>query len=307
LSHLAAGAYHPAMTPAELRERLNHGALLLDGGLGSLLIAMGLEQGRAPEWWNLEHPDRVQEVHRRYVEAGSDLVHTNSFGSTPPKLTSAGLDGRCAEINGVAARITRAACASDALVAGDVGPTGRFFPPMGDATEEELERAFEVQVRALAAGGVDVISIETMYDLREARCAVRAACATGLAVLASMTFEAKRRGFFTMLGDPLSPSLQALEREGATVVGFNCSVTSSTMVAMVEEARRATTAPIVAQPNAGQPRPTAGGVVYDADPGDFALDVVRMADAGAAILGGCCGTDPEFIRRARAALDARAR
>ena len=290
------------MTPADLAHRLEEGPLLLDGGLGSLLISMGLEQGRAPEHWNLEHPDRVREAHRRYVEAGCDLVHTNTFGSTAPKLAAAKLEGRCAEINRIAVQLAREAAAPGALVAGDVGPTGLFLPPMGDASEAELHAAFVEQTSAQAGAGADLLSIETMYDLREALCAVRAAVATGLPVLASMTFEARPRGFFTIMGDPLEASLRALAEAGAHVAGFNCSVTSDVMLGMVERAQRASSVPIVAQPNAGQPRATPGGVVYDADPGRFADDLVRMVKAGARLVGGCCGTSPEFMSRARAAL-----
>jgi len=294
---------------ADLRERLAAGeTLLLDGGLGALFIVQGLEPGKAPEWWVLEHPDRVKQAHAAYAEAGSDIVHTCTFGATAPKLEDAGLGGRCAEVNARAAALCREACeGTAALVAGDVGPTGRLFPPMGDATEQELEAAFDEQVRALAAAGVDLISIETMYDLREALAAVRAAARTGLPVLASMTFDRKKRGFFTMVGDRVEASLPALVEAGATAVGFNCSLEAEQMLELVQVARAALPdgAYLEAQPNAGQPRATADGVVYDADPEAFASFLERMADAGANILGGCCGTTPEFIRLARPLLHAR--
>jgi 5-methyltetrahydrofolate--homocysteine methyltransferase len=263
---------------------------------------MGLEQGRAPEHWNLEHPDRVTEAHRLYVEAGCDLVHTNTFGASPPKLAAAKLEGQCAKINRIAVRLAREAAGTRALVAGDIGPTGLSLPPMGDASEAQLEAAFVEQTAAQAEGGADLLSIETMFDLREALCAVRAAVAAGLPVLASMTFEARPRGFFTIMGDPLEASLRALSEAGAHVVGFNCSVTSDVMVGMVERACGALSVPVVAQPNAGQPRATQAGVVYDADPERFADDLARMVQAGARLVGGCCGTNPEFMRRARAAL-----
>jgi methionine synthase I (cobalamin-dependent) len=267
-------------------------------------MAAGLERGRAPEWWNLERPERVEAAHRGYVEAGSDLVHTNTFGASPPKLQSAGLGGRCREVVAAAVTLARNACVPSTLVAGDMGPTGLLLPPVGQASIEELANAFREQADALAGAGADLLSIETMYDLREALAAVEAARRTGLAVLASMAFEARKRGFFTIMGDPLGASLTALANAGADAVGCNCSVTSSVMVGMVAEARRSVSARLVAQPNAGQPRVTPGGTCYDASPEEFARDLTAIVAAGASLVGGCCGTDPEFIRSARAALDA---
>ncbi len=292
------------MKPEALRALLEQRVLLLDGGMGTLLMAAGLERGRAPEWWNLEHPDRVEAADRGYVEAGSDVVHANTFGANPPKLAAAGLANRCREVNAAAVAICRAACGSRALVAGDVGPTGLMLAPVGQATVDELREAYREQAGALAEAGADLISIETQYDLREALAAVEASVATGFAVIASMTFESRRRGFFTIMGDPLVASLSALAEAGAVAVGCNCSVTSPVMVGMIEEAGRSVNAPLVAQPNAGQPRMTPQGLAYDALPAQFAADLAAMAKAGARLVGGCCGTTPEFIRLARAALDA---
>lgn len=293
------------MTPSELTQRVRDRVLLLDGGLGTYFIAMGLEQGRGPESWNLEHPERVKEVHQRYVDAGSDIIHANTFGGSPLKLASSGLAGKCSEINLAAVDLARQAAGASVLVAGDVGPTGLFLPPMGEATEGQLEDALREQVQALARSGVDLISIETMYDLREALAAVRAARESGLAVLCSMTFEVRPRGVFTIMGNRLGPSLQALHEAGATAVGFNCTVTSDTMVPMVEQAHaQLPHVPLVAQPNAGQPIPTSSGVRYDADPGRFAADIDKMIRAGARLVGGCCGTDDTFIRAIRKVIDA---
>jgi len=294
------------MNPAELGALVEKRALLLDGGMGSLLIAAGLEPGRDPVWWNLEHPERVEAAHRGYVEAGSDIVHTNTFGANSVKLRSAGLGGRCREVNTRAVEIARRASGGMALVAGDIGPSGLTLPPVGGASVDELHDAFVEQTEALAEAGADLLSIETMFDLREALAALAAARASGLAVLASLTFESRKRGFFTIMGDALVPSLAALADAGAAAVGCNCSVASPVMRAMVEEACASVRAPVVAQPNAGQPRVTAQGVVYDASVEEFARDAAAMVAAGARLVGGCCGTDPSFIRAARAALDAAA-
>jgi methionine synthase I (cobalamin-dependent) len=288
------------------RELVAERVVLLDGGLGSMLIAAGLEPGRSPDWWTLERPEEVGRVHRAYVEAGSEVVHANSFGASPPKLAAAGLPGRCREVNEAAVQLARLAVGSEALVAGDVGPTGLLLPPLGSATADQLAAAFCEQAQALAAAGVDLISIETMYDLREALLALAAAAATGLPVIASMTFEARRRGFFTIMGDPLARSLAALAAAGADAVGCNCTVAPEVMVAMVREATGAVSVPVVAQPNAGQPRLTADGVSYTASPEEFASAAVEMVSSGARLVGGCCGTTPEFIRQVNAALTARA-
>ncbi len=307
---------------ASFLERLGDGVLLLDGGMGSLLIGMGLESGRASEAWTAEEPELIVEAHQAYVEAGSDVIHTNTFGATSAKLEAAGLGGRCRELNAAAVALAHRAAASVArlpasgrttLVAGDVGPTGKLLPPVGDASEEFFREAFREQTAVLASAGADLISIETMYDVREATAAVEAARETGLPVMASMTFEARPRGHFTIMGDRIGQSLGALAAAGAAVVGMNCSAVSGEMLAMVREAAAGVPSrssganvPIAAQPNAGKPRATAAGVVYeDASPDGFARDLVAMVAAGARVVGGCCGTDPEYIRRARQALDRR--
>jgi 5-methyltetrahydrofolate--homocysteine methyltransferase len=293
------------MTPADLLTRLAQAPLLLDGGLGTMLIAMGLAPGEAPERWVLNHPARIIEAHLRYVRAGSNLIHTATFGATPIRLAAVGLDGKCAEVNARAVAIAREAAGRAVLVAGDIGPTGIYLPPRGDAREQDLFDSYAEQVRALQCAGVDLISIETMYDLREAQAALRAAHASGLAVVCSMTFDIKPHGIFTFAGDALDTSLASLHEHGATVVGFNCTVTSDSMLTMVEQASSALAGvPIVAQPNAGQPVITSGGIYYEADPDAFGRDLARMVAVGARMVGGCCGTDDTFIRAARSSLEA---
>jgi len=279
--------------------------LLLDGAMGSLLFGMGLQRGQAPESWLFEHPKRVEQAHRMYVEAGSDIIQSNTFGATPSKLAAAGMPGQAALVNRTAIEIARSAATAATIVAGNIGPSGLLFPPMGSATEENLLAEFRTQAEALASAGADFINIETMYDVREALCAVRAAQATGLPVFASMTFDKMKRGYFTMVGDRIGDSLAALHDVGADVVGFNCSVTPIIMLSMLEEARAACGCPLIAQPNAGDPRPTPTGVEYDALPGPFVIDLVALLDAGASVIGGCCGTTPEFIREARKLMDAK--
>jgi 5-methyltetrahydrofolate--homocysteine methyltransferase len=281
---------------------LADGFVLLDGGMGSMLIAAGLPPGEPPERWNLDHPGRVEAVQRAYIAAGSRIVHTNTFGATRAKLGTAGLAARCEEINAAGVVIARRAAGSDALVAGDVGPTGLLLPPLGEATESLLREAFAVQVAALAGAGADLLSIETMYDLREALAAVAAGRETGLPVVASMTFERRRRGIFTVMGDPLVGALARLAEAGADAVGCNCSVGPEAMVAMIREAHAAVPAPLAAQPNAGTPRATPGGPAYDVGPADFGAFALAVTEAGARLVGGCCGTTPAHIGAAREAL-----
>ena len=290
------------MNPPRFHELIARRVVVLDGGFGSMLIAAGLEQGRAPDWWTLERPNAVAAVHRGYVEAGSDVIHANTFGATPAKLAAVGLAGRCPEVNAAAVVLARSACAPGTLVAGDLGPTGLLLPPIGSATVADLRAAFAEQTAALAAAGVDLFSIETMFDLREALAALEAAKATGLPVMASMTFEVRPRGFFTIMGNRLEPSLAELEGAGADVVGCNCSVAPEAMIDMVRAACGIVKVPVAAQPNAGVPQVTAEGVVYGASPDTFALAAVALARAGARLVGGCCGTTPEYIRAARSAL-----
>lgn len=284
-------------------ERMARGPVLLDGGLGSLFIAEGLAAGQAPERWVVEQPQRVLAAHRAYAEAGAEVLHAVTFGGNRPKLRTAGLEPHFEAVNRDAVALCREAAGGSALVAGDLGPTGELFPPMGTAEAEALEAAFAEQAALLAEAGVDLFHLETMYDLREALAALRGALRTGLPVLASMTFERRKRGFFTLLGDRVEPSLDALAEAGAAAVGFNCSVQSRDMLDLVRLAREAVSCPLVAQPNAGQPRVTTEGVVYDEDWERFAADLLQMTREGATLVGGCCGTDPDFIRSVRALLD----
>ena len=278
--------------------------LLLDGGLGSAVIGRGLPRGRPPEAWVLERPEEIQAVHRGYVEAGSDAVHTCTFGANPVRLAAFDLDHRCEELNGRAVDLARAAGAR--FVVADIGPTGEYLPPVGTGDEERWRGAFARQATALAAAGVDAFHVETMSDLREATVALSAIHleAPGLPVMVSLTFDHKKRGFFTVMGDPLVPALGALADAGAAAVGANCTLTSAQMADLVGEALAGVDIPLVVQPNAGAPEAQADGTSsYAQSPEDFAADLAAFAAAGAAVVGGCCGTDHRFIAALRRHLD----
>lgn len=272
--------------------------VLFDGAVGTELIARGLGQGVPPELWNADNPDVVRAVHTAYFEAGADVVTTNSFGGTPLRLAVHGLENRAFALNRAAARLAREAAPPGRYVAGSLGPTGKFLEPHGPATEPELAASYAEQARALVEGGVDVLIIETQYDLREALAALRGVqLVSSLPVFVTMTFSAKPRGYFTLMGDSAAKAAAALEGAGAAAVGANCTLTSEQMVGCVRALRPATGLPIIAQANAGQPVPRPDGSVgYAQSLDDYVRHVPAIIEAGAGIVGGCCGTNPATIQ-----------
>lgn len=280
--------------------------LILDGATGTELMRHGFTSG-CPEEWNVTQPEVVAGIHRAYFAAGADIVHTNTFGGTRIKLGAYGHGDDVAAFNEAAAKLAVAVRDGEfpgRLVAGDISSTGKFLKPMGDLEPEELRDVFAEQAAALVAGGVDALSIETMYDLAEARVAVEAAraAAPALPVLASMTFKRGPRGYHTMMGVTPRLAVETLLAAGADVVGCNCSIGAEEMIALVGELRAASNAPLHAQPNAGQPRLEEGRTVYDETPEHFAAQVPALVDQGASIVGGCCGTTPAYIAEVVAAL-----
>jgi 5-methyltetrahydrofolate--homocysteine methyltransferase len=289
-----------------LLDLISERTVLLDGALGTELMARGLPQGTCPEAWNVERPEAVQAVHASYFEAGSDVVTTNSFGANRITLAAHGLEGRTAELNAAAARLARSVAPAGKYVAGSIGPTGKFLKPQGRFTEEEFESAFAEQARALAEGGADFLLVETQYDLREALCALRGARrATAVPVFVTMTFNSHRRGFFTLMGDTVARAIKTLEKEGAGAVGANCTLDSQRMVDLVRVMRPETGLPMIAQANAGQPVIGAGGVTYSQALEDYVRFVPDLVRAGAGLVGGCCGTTPAFIKAMAASLTRR--
>ena len=278
--------------------------VLLDGALGTELMARGLPAGTPPELWNVDRPDAVREIHAAYFEAGSDVVSTNSFGGSPLKLAAHGLAARAFELNRAAARLAREAAPAGRFVAGSMGPTGTFLSPQGPATEEDLVAAFAEQARGLADGGVDVFLIETQYDLREALAALRGVRAVSdRPVFVTMTFNAFPRGYFTLMGDAAPKAAAELEKAGAAAVGANCTLTTEQMAGCVRALRPATALPLIAQANAGRPEARPDGTVrYSQTVEDYVRFVPEIVRAGAALVGGCCGTDPEYIRAAARAI-----
>jgi 5-methyltetrahydrofolate--homocysteine methyltransferase len=270
--------------------------LCCDGGMGSLLLAAGLAPGGCPELWNDERPEVVEQIMRDYLDAGAELVETNTFGGNAERLEEFGLKDRCEELNHAAAEVGRRAVGEEAILVGSIGPTGKLLEPLGLLAPDLARDGFARQARALVNGGVDVLCVETMTDLAEAVLAVEAAASTGIPVMAIMTFDATPHGPHTIMGNPAPDCARKLEAAGAAVIGTNCGTGPETMLEFVRSLRSATRLPILVQPNAGLPEIRSGEAVYPQGPTSMASFVGALVEAGAAIVGGCCGTTPEHIR-----------
>ncbi len=277
------------------------GFLIADGATGTMLHKAGLPAGAVNELWNLENPQAVRDLHRSYIDAGSNVILTNTFGGTRFRLEHNHLGDRVREINRIAAQLAREAAGDQIFVFGDIGPTGQLMKPFGALTYEEAVAAFQDQAAGLVDGGVDAILIETMSDLNEAKAALEAARqVSDLPILVTLSFESHGR---TMMGVKPENAARELWNSGATVIGANCGRTLSETLAAIEAMRKAVPeAILMAKPNAGLPKLdlTEGDapkeVVYDVTPEIMAEYACKFADQGVKILGGCCGSTPDHIR-----------
>lgn len=267
-------------------------AVIADGAMGTLLQAQGLKRGESPESWNFIYPERVQAVHAAYLAAGAQIIETNTFGANRVKLAAYGLAAKVREINAAGVRLAREAAGGRALVAASIGPTGRLFAPWGDLTFEEAYAVFAEQAEACAAAGADVLWIETMGELAEARAALLAARETGLPAVVTLTFSDGARTFTGT--DPVTAAV-VLAHLGAAAVGANCSGGPKELWPVLAEMARATAVPLVVQPNAGLPRLEGGQSVFPVGPEEFAAWGRRFLELGALVLGGCCGSTPAHI------------
>jgi 5-methyltetrahydrofolate--homocysteine methyltransferase len=279
--------------------------VIADGAMGTMLFALGLEQGGSPELWNIEHPDRIASVHRAYITAGAQIILTNTFGCNRMRLELHKLSGRVAELNRAAARIARGeadAAAQPVLVAGDIGPSGGILAPYGDMTFEAAEEAFEEQAAALVDGGADVLWIETMSDLEEMRAAVEGArkAAPGIPIIMTMTFDTRGR---TMFGVTPEQAVERLGQLGAAALGGNCGNGIEEITDVVKKMQAAGPGvALVAKSNAGIPHLVNGTPVYDATPERMGEYAATVRDLGATIIGACCGSTPDHIREIARAL-----
>ncbi len=287
--------------PEWLTQLLAAGPVVTDGAWGTELQARGLPAGELPDGWNLTHPERVAEVARAYVAAGSRVILTNTFGANRLRLAGHGLADRVAEINRRGVEISKQAAGPRARVFASIGPAGKMLLT-GETTAVELTDAFTEQAQALAEGGADALIIETMSDLEEAKLALAAAKTTGLPVVVCMVFDAGRDKDRTLMGATPEQVARELTAAGADVIGANCGVGIERYVPVCRRLRAATDRPVWIKPNAGLPVLENGGVVYHTTPEEFAGHVPELVAAGAGFIGGCCGTTPEFIRAVCARL-----
>jgi len=271
--------------------------VILDGAWGSLLQQRGLSMSTAPESWNLTPPDQVRQIAKAYVQAGSQIILTNTFGGNRISLDRHGLAGKAAAVNRTGAELSKQAAGSDALVFGSIGPTGVMLM-MGEVTAAQMGEAFAEQAKALKEGGADGLVIETMSDLEEAVIATRAAVKTGLPVVSCMVYDSGPQNDHTMMGVTPAQAAAALEDAGAWAVGANCGRGPDEFLPLCHAFRTATNLPLWMKPNAGLPEIENGKTVYRMTPEVFA-GLVRplWEQGGATFVGGCCGTDPEFIHK----------
>jgi 5-methyltetrahydrofolate--homocysteine methyltransferase len=283
--------------------------LLADGATGTNLFAVGLVSGDAPELWNVDHPDRIAALHRGFIEAGADIVLTNSFGGTRYRLKLHRAEHRVHELNAAAARIARAeadASGREVVVAGSIGPTGEILEPLGPLSLENARLAFAEQAAALAAGGADVLWIETMSSRDEVEAAIAGARATGLPIVSTLSFDTNGRTMMSLAPGELAGLHRA---HGLLACGSNCGVGPSELVASIVNLAVASEpdAVLVAKSNCGLPQYVDGAIRYDGTPELMGTYACLAFDAGARIIGGCCGTTPAHLRAMREALEGHAR
>jgi 5-methyltetrahydrofolate--homocysteine methyltransferase len=293
-----------------LKDAIGRKPLLADGAMGTQLMFAGLEQGSCGEAWNLTHPERVLAIQRRYADAGSDCILTNTFGGSRIMLNRHGNADDVVRINQAAVAIVREAFGTrQGFVIGDIGPFGGLMEPYGDFSEADVRGAFTEQARALVDAGADAIIIETQTSLEELSLGIAAAKEAGApCIIGSMAYDVTLDGstFRTMMGIDPERAAAFMEQHGVDIVALNCG-TGMDMLRALEAVRRyqtVTRLPIMVQPNAGAPKLVNMTVVYDETPERMAAGVVPLLEAGAAIVGGCCGSTPDHIRAFRRAMDA---
>ena len=290
-----------------LIDRLSRGVVVADGAMGTQLQRAGLPIGASGERWNVDHPDRVLAIHQAYLDAGSDLILTNTFGATRWILERHGIADRRDNVNRAAARLARQAAGAGRLVIGDLGPTGQLLEPLGPVTRAELREDATARCRTLLDEGVDGIICETLTAADEAAAVVEAALAAGAPyVIASFAFDKRPNGRVrTMMGLAPAEAADCARAAGASMVGANCGthLDVADFAALAGDLAAASGVPVMVQPNAGQPILEGGLAVYMMGASDFAEGMAAVLRAGPAIVGGCCGTGPEHIRALRALVD----
>jgi len=273
---------------------------IFDGAMGTMLHNAGLPTGACPESWNIENPAAITQIHKSYIDNGADIIETNTFGANRIKLSHYGLQEEVSSLNIAAVNAARAACNPNTKVAGSVGPTGKLIAPLGDLTFDHAYEVFLEQITALHQAGVDMILIETIIDIQEMRAALLAAKAvTNKPIICQMSFEADGR---TVTGtDPVTAAI-ILEAMGADIIGANCSLGPAQLLTIVEKLASATKCPISIQPNAGMPKLINNQTIFPMSADEMGTWAVKLAQAGARYIGGCCGTTPNHIKAIKEAI-----
>ena len=287
-------------------ERIKSGEILVsDGAMGSFLFEKGLKPGQCPELLNLTEPKLLEEIASLYLQAGADLIQTNTFGASPLKLANYNLDAKTTEINKAGVEIVKKVTANKAYISGSCGPSARILEPYGDITADQMYNNFEKQLAALIDAGVNVICIETMTDLQEALIAVKAAKAISpeIPVMATMTFDKILKGYFTVMGVSIESAVKGLTEAGADIIGSNCGNGIDTMLDIAKQFKKLTDLPILIQSNAGIPQNINGQIKYPESPSYFAERMYQLIESGISIIGGCCGTTPDHVKEIRIAVN----
>lgn len=272
--------------------------LILDGAMGTTLIKYGLSSGEVGEMWNIEKPEVIKEIHKSYFEAGSDIVTTNTFGASRLKLAKKGLADKVEKINRDAVLIANEVKSSGKYVAGDIGPTGEMLQPYGLISFEEAVECFSEQAYYLNEAGADLFIIETMFDINEALSAIKGVISvSSKPIFVTLTFEPKGNDFYTVMGNKAEESMKKLLDSGATAVGANCSIGSGKMVELAQKIRDSVDSLTIIQPNAGIPETDGKNIIYPEDIEFFSENIKKIKSIGVEIVGGCCGTTPEYIRK----------
>jgi 5-methyltetrahydrofolate--homocysteine methyltransferase len=274
---------------------IKNGPVLTDGAWGTQIMKRGLQPRECPDSWNLIHPEKVEEVAREYVDAGSRVILTNTFGANRCALGKFGLVDKVRDINIKGVDISRRAAGTKAYVFASMGPTGKLLATR-EVTENDLRQAFEEQAQALAKAAPDAIVVETMMDLTEARIAATAARQTGLPVIACLVFDSGKHKDRTMMGNTVEQAVEILSGVGVDAIGANCGQGIEGFIPICKRMRAATHLPLWMKPNAGLPQTVEGKAVYRTTAQQFVRFVPELVQAGANFVGGCCGTEPSFIR-----------
>lgn len=285
----------------------NEEILVADGAIGTILIHNGLQPGECPEALNLTKPEIIQEIAELYFDSGADIIQTNTFGASPLKLSEFGLENETEEINSKAVFFVKNTVNDRAYVSGSVGPSGRILLPYGDTEPDVIYNSFICQIKSIVGSGVDIVCIETMIDLRETILAIKATkvVSPNTPIIATMTFDKTPKGYHTIMGITIKEAAVELQKAGANILGSNCGNGIENMVEIAREFKQVTDLPIMIQSNAGLPETKNGELYYPESVDFFSENVPELIEAGVSIIGGCCGTTPEYIRAIRNIIDSK--